>query len=86
MTNYFLRTLIALALLEVSRALAQSPLPSAAKASEVDELRQEVRSLTETVKALQQQVKEQQNVLEKANIAGNQLPQNAETPSASVPA
>ena len=67
-------------------SLAQSPLPSTAKASEVDELRQEVRSLTETVKALQQQVKEQQNVLEKANIAGNQLPQNAETPSASVPA
>jgi len=84
-----LAAIVALFVFVATNVAAQSAAPEAspgATSSEVQELRQEVRSLTETVKALQQQVKEQQNVLEKANIAGNQLPQNAETPSASVPA
>jgi hypothetical protein len=40
-----------------------------------------VQALTETVKQLQQQVKDQQAALEKANITGNQLPQSEGTPS-----
>src|SRR5207237_3109704 len=49
-------------------------------------LREQVQALTETVKTLQQQVKDQQTLLEKANITGNQLPQSEGTPSvASAP-
>jgi hypothetical protein len=50
-----------------------------ASTADVEALRQQVQSLTETVKVLQQQVKDQQTVLEKANIAGESaLPQNPE--------
>src|SRR5207245_4181264 len=64
------------------QSLAQTATPSAsATASNVAALRQQVEALTETVKALQQQVKDQQAALEKANIAGNQLPQSEGTPS-----
>jgi hypothetical protein len=50
-----------------------------ATAADVAALRQQVQSLTETVKALQQQVKDQQATLEKANLAGESgLPQNPE--------
>src|ERR1044071_9998881 len=52
---------------------------SPATAGDVEALRQQIQSLTETVKALQQQVKDQQAALEKANIAGESgLPQNPE--------
>src|SRR4029453_18687669 len=52
---------------------------SAATAGDVEALRQQVQSLTETVKALQQQVKDQQAALEKANLTGESgLPQNPE--------
>jgi hypothetical protein len=62
--------------------LAQTPAPTAsATASDVAALRDQVQALTETVKQLQQQVKDQQTLLEKANIAGNQLPQSEGTPS-----
>ena len=45
----------------------------------MDVLRQQVQSLTETLKALQQQVKDQQAALEKANLTGESgLPQNPE--------
>jgi len=54
--------------------LAQTPAPTAsATASDVAALRDQVQALTETVKQLQQQVKDQQTLLEKANLAGNQL-------------
>jgi hypothetical protein len=50
-----------------------------ATAADVEALRQQVQSLTETVKALQQQVKDQQAALEKANLTGESgLPQNPE--------
>ena len=51
---------------------------------DVAALRDQVQALTETVKQLQQQVKDQQTLLEKANLAGNQ-PQAevAASPSAS---
>src|SRR5437667_1061879 len=50
-----------------------------ATAADVGELRQQVQSLTETVKPLQQQVKDQQAALEKANLTGESgLPQNPE--------
>ena len=84
--------LLALAIFSVGIASAQdmkpgvssSPAPTAsnataATAADVDVLRQQVQSLTETVKALQQQVKDQQAALEKANLTGESgLPQNPE--------
>jgi hypothetical protein len=66
---------------------AQQPVPiSTASPNEVEELRQEVRSLTGIVKTLQQQVKDQQAVIEKLNPTTVALPQNPEpsaTPAAS---
>src|SRR5947208_7145540 len=48
-------------------------------AADVEALRQQVQFLTETVKTLQQQVKDQQAALEKANLTGESgLPQNPE--------
>src|SRR5437764_4872462 len=61
-----------------------SPVPTVsntttATTADVEGLRQQVQSLTETVKALQQQVKNQQAALEKANLTGESgLPQNPE--------
>jgi len=89
-----LAAIVALFVFVAANVTAQSAAPEAApgaSSSEVQELRQEVRSLTETVKALQQQVKDQQAVLEKANITGSRLPQNAEplassSPSSAAPA
>src|SRR6266576_1787959 len=89
MKNFFL---LALAIFSVGIASAQdmkpgvssSPAPTASNATadtaaDVDVLRQQVQSLTETVKALQQQVKDQQAALEKANLTGESgLPQNPE--------
>src|SRR5438034_5415844 len=84
--------LLALAIFSVGIASAQdmkpgvssSPAPTAsnataATAADVEVMRQQVQSLTETVKALQQQVKDQQAALEKANLTGESgLPQNPE--------
>src|SRR5438876_11412619 len=74
----------------VSPEPTASPLAagSAATPADVEALRQQVQSLTETVKALQHQVKDQQAVLEKANLTGTpSLPQSeGGTPSvASTP-
>ena len=69
---------------EVTPISASSPAPTVsnatpATAADVETLRQQVQSLTDTVKALQQQVKDQQAALEKANITGESgLPQNPE--------
>ncbi|HEY2568961.1 MAG TPA: hypothetical protein VGI25_06555 [Candidatus Udaeobacter sp.] len=54
---------------------SSSPAPTVsiatpATAADVAALREQVQSLTDTVKALQQQVKDQQTALEKANLAG----------------
>ncbi len=65
-------------------AYGQDSAPAAGPATspnEVEELRQEVRSLTGIVKTLQQQVKDQQTVIDKLNPAPPALPQNPE-PSA----
>src|SRR5947199_3002896 len=84
--------LVVLAILPVTAVSAQeaapvassSPAPTAsnatpATAADVETLRQQVQSLTETVKALQQQVKDQQAALEKANLTGESgLPPNPE--------
>ena len=66
-------------------ALAQTPAPaSSATASDVAALREQVQALTDTVKQLQQQVKDQQTLLEKANIAAAQpQAEGAASPSAS---
>ncbi|MGC1321510.1 MAG: hypothetical protein WA849_04965 [Candidatus Udaeobacter sp.] len=63
---------------------SSSPAPTVsnttpATTADVEALRQQVQSLTETVKALQQQVTDQQAALEKANLtAESGLPQNPE--------
>jgi hypothetical protein len=71
----------------VATVSAQNEPPTsspAATASDVETLRQQVQALTETVKTLQQQMKDQQAVLEKANIAATPaLPQKSETPATS---
>jgi len=69
---------------ETTSSLNSSPVPTVsnttpATAADVEVLRQQVQSLTETVKTLQQQVKDQQAALEKANLTGESgLPQNPE--------
>src|SRR5437867_8141161 len=69
---------------EATPVSTSSPAPTVsnstpATAADMDALRQQVQSLTETVKALQQQVKNQQAALEKANLTGESgLPQNPE--------
>src|SRR6266481_7456495 len=68
----------------VTSGASSSPAPTVsnstpATAADVETLRQQVQSLTETVKVLQQQVKDQQAALEKANLTGESgLPQNPE--------
>src|SRR5438067_2346546 len=69
---------------EATPVLTSSPAPTVsnstpATAADVEGLRQQVQSLTETVKTLQQQVRDQQAALEKANLTGESgLPQNPE--------
>src|SRR5437667_6363082 len=69
---------------EATPVLSSSPAPTVsnatpATAGDVEALRQRVQSLTETVKTLQQQVRDQQAALEKANLTGESgLPQNPE--------
>ena len=59
---------------------ATSPTPSSAGAGDIETLRDQVKALTETVKALQKQVQDQNAVLQKANIvAAPELPQNPVT-------
>jgi len=65
-------------------AWAQDSLPpaTATKATELEELRQEVQSLAGTVKALQQQVKDQQALIEKSHSGTvSSEKQTAETPA-----
>ncbi|MGH7939033.1 MAG: hypothetical protein ACRD5Z_14815, partial [Bryobacteraceae bacterium] len=70
--------------------VAQSPTP-AASPNDLETLRQQVQALTETVKSLQQQVKDQQSTLAKMNAGGTAvLPTNASSavspaPGASAP-
>src|SRR5205809_1675409 len=84
--------LVTLTILPAVVAFAQNATPSPsssptpvvsnstpATASDVEALRQQCQSVTETVKALQQQVKDQQAASEKANLTGESgLPQNPE--------
>ena len=78
--------IVALACCAISLRAARGVEPSAASAADVEALRQQVQSLTELVKTLQQQMKEQQPAAEKNNSSSPSLPQNGETPSvASAP-
>ncbi len=80
--------IIAIALSAPIAAFAQSPAPSP---NDVEVLRQQVQALTETVKALQQQVQEQQDALAKINPEPAVLPANENSvvaspaPAASAP-
>src|SRR5437764_10805599 len=86
--------LVTLAIFPLATVFAQEAPPAAssspasavlnatpATAADVEALRQQVQSLTETVNALQQQVKDQQAALQNANLTGESgLPQNPEPP------
>src|SRR5205814_4359354 len=69
---------------EATPVLTSSPAPTVSnatpvRAADVEALREQVQSLTETGKTLQQQVKDQQAALEKPNLTGESgLPQNPE--------
>src|SRR5690242_3688745 len=64
-------------------ALAQEAASPAATAGDIESLRQQVQALTDTVKTLQQQVKDQQAALDKANISATPaLPQASPPPAA----
>src|SRR5436190_21717825 len=75
---------VAVSAQEAAPAASSSPAPTVsnatpATAADMQALREQVQSLTDTVKALQQQVQDQQGVLEKTNLtAESGLPQNPE--------
>src|ERR1041385_8766565 len=52
-----------------------------AAATDVETLRQQVAALTEMVKTLQQQVKDQQAAMEKANLVAVPLPEKSASPA-----
>src|SRR6266480_499764 len=75
---------VAVSAQEAAPAASSVPVPTVSNATpatvaDMEALREQVQSLTETVKVLQQQVKDQQAALEKANLTGESgLPQNPE--------
>ena len=74
-------SLLALAVCAGLPLFGQTPPANApTSAQDLENLRQQVQSLTEVVKTLQQQVKEQQVAIEKSNAAAAPLPQNPEPP------
>jgi hypothetical protein len=62
----------------LASARAQDVASTPAASPDLENLRQQVQALTETVKALQQQVKDQQAAIEKANGNAGSPPQNPE--------
>ncbi len=70
------KILLTLTSLGVAGALgAQTPSPTPSP-NDIESLRQQVQALTETVKTLQQQVKDQQDALAKMNAGPTTLPTN----------
>lgn len=59
-----------------------APNVTPATAADVQALRQEVQSLATTVKTLQQQVKDQQAIIDKAHLASGEVADNPEPPTA----
>src|SRR5438309_5853957 len=98
MRNFILAVLtIFSATIASAQQLAPSPNSTPAASPDVENLRQQVQALTETVKALQQQVKDQQTAIEKVSGTADSPPQNPEpspiaaaanspTPAPSAPA
>src|SRR5713101_5876172 len=81
--NKFL--LIGVTTAALASARAQDAASTPAASPDLENLRQQVQALTETVKALQQQVKDQQAAIEKANGNAGSPPQNPEpSPIAAV--
>src|SRR5712692_3470724 len=74
--NKFL--LIGVTTAALASARAQDAASTPAASPDLENLRQQVQALTETVKALQQQVKDQQAAIEKANENAGSPPQNPE--------
>src|SRR6195256_52412 len=68
-----------------SPEVSSSPAPSnsiPATSADVEALPQEGQSLTQTLKGLQQQVKDQQTVIDKAHLAAETPPENPEPTTA----
>src|SRR6266849_171715 len=89
--------LIGVTIAALASARAQDAASTPAASPDLENLRQQLQALTETVKALQQQVKDQQAAIEKANGNAGSPPQNPEpspiaaaanspTPAPSAPA
>src|SRR5947209_1502620 len=77
--------LIGVTTVALASARAQDAASTPAASPDLENLRQQVQALTETVKALQQQVKDQQAAIEKANGNAGSPPQNPEpSPIAAV--
>src|SRR5712691_12272457 len=69
----------------LASARAQDAASPPAASPDLENLRQQVQALTETVKALQQQVKDQQAAIDKSNGNAGSPPQNPEpSPIAAV--
>src|SRR5260370_3479063 len=78
--------LIGVTIAALASARAQDAASTPAASPNLENLRQQLQALTETVKALQQQVKDQQVAIEKANGNAGSPPQNPEPPPIAAPA
>src|SRR5207302_7258202 len=73
--------LIAVTIATVTNGRAQEAASAPAASPDVENLRQQVQALTETVKTLQQQVKDQQTTIDRLNQPNGAAPENRETPA-----
>jgi len=62
----------------LGNARAQDPVSTPPSSSEMKELREQVKALTDAVKGLQQQVKDQQTTIDRLNQQNNTIPESPE--------
>jgi hypothetical protein len=72
----------AIASIAVASARAQDAASTPASSPEMSELREQVKALTDTVKTLQQQVKDQQTTIDRLKPQNEAAPETEETPAA----
>src|ERR1051326_169650 len=76
--NRFILVVLAVSPLTLASAQEAASTPTPATAADVEGLRQQVQTLTETVKALQQQLKDQQTKIEQLNQQAGEVSENPE--------
>ena len=76
--NKFIFIALAASPLAFASAQEAAPTPAPSAAADVEGLRQQVQALTETVKTLQQQLKDQQTKIEQLDQQTAQVPENPE--------